>query len=158
MGYKNNGNCKNELADKLANYRRKLARGIGRKKITQEAFGEMFGGFSYRQIASYELADAEIPVLLLYKMWKAKFSVDRFFGEEALTDEEMQRARDLYAQTTGQRIIHLGEEDLTKLFSTIEEKAHHVKDSHAGTTHEGSSQTSGKRKGSASAQGKNKKR
>lgn len=49
-----------QMGMKLANFRRKLAVAIGQKKINQDEFGEMYGGYSGRQINSYETGSSPV--------------------------------------------------------------------------------------------------
>lgn len=69
---------------KLKNFRLKLALATDQKKITQAQFGELFGGYNQRQIASYETGENEIPARLFYLIWEAGYSIDDIFSEHAI--------------------------------------------------------------------------
>ena len=88
-----------ELGFKLLSFRKKLALSIGQKKITQSAFGEMYGGYSGRVIASYELGDVEPPASFIYLLWKCGHSIDNIFGEGPITEIGGEKARQLYDQS-----------------------------------------------------------
>lgn len=72
---------------KLRNFREKLALALGEKKINQDVFGEMFGGYSTRKMSSYESGEVEIPGLLLYSIWQAGGSVDGIFGYLEISED-----------------------------------------------------------------------
>lgn len=88
------------LGLKLLSFRKKLALAIGRKKITQSEFGEMYGSYSGRVIASYELGDSEMPAAFLYDIWQRGHSIDNIFGEGPIPQTESESGRKLYEQTS----------------------------------------------------------
>jgi hypothetical protein len=98
MNLKNDPILLQELGIKLANFRRKLALAIGQHKLTQWAFGEMFGGQSPRQITSYERGEVDPPASLLYQIWKSGNSIDGIFEEKAITDSGKTGAKKLYGE------------------------------------------------------------
>lgn len=116
-----------ELGFKLLNFRRKLGFSIGRKKITQDEFGEMFGGKSGRVIASYELGDSEAPASLLYLFWKCGNSIDAIFNDGPITETGRERALELYEKSLSVSVKQMTEEEMDRAISTLEEKQHEEK-------------------------------
>lgn len=143
---------KQAMGGKLANFRRKLALSIGTKKITQGTFGEMYGGFSGRSIASYELGDSDLPVTLLYSLWQHGHSIDLFFAEGEISDIGRENARGLYSESIE---ITVEPMDETKREFLMKE-AMRVKNHHDKPTKEGSAKTSGKRKAGSHTSSKSK--
>jgi hypothetical protein len=80
MKIKKNIHLLQDMGAKLENFRTRLGFALGCKKINQDMFGEMFGGYSLRSISSYESGDSEMPGPLLYAIWQAGGSVDGIFG------------------------------------------------------------------------------
>lgn len=111
-----------ELGFKLLNFRRKLGFAIGQKKITQDEFGEMFGGRSGRVIASYELGDSEAPASLLYLFWKCGNSIDAIFNDGPITETGRERALELYENSISASVKKMTEEEMDRAISTLEDK------------------------------------
>jgi hypothetical protein len=76
---------KREMGTKLANFRRKLATVMSDKNIAQGEFGKMFGGYTRRQITSYETGVVEVPGRLLYLIFRAGHSIDGIFAESEIS-------------------------------------------------------------------------
>jgi hypothetical protein len=151
--------CKRELARKLASFRMKLGEAIGRKRLNQGTFGEMYGGYSGRTIASYELGDVDPPASLLYSLWKTGHSIDALFGEGNISDTGRDAARELYAQSTSEFVRAMDESRLDKTQRLLDEKEiTNAKKTQHKPTNETTPTTSGKGKASAGAAGKSKKR
>lgn len=112
-------NCKREMGAKLANFRKKLALAIGQKKITQIDFGEMYGGLSGRVIASYELGDNEMPATFLYKLWKAGHSIDALFAEGEITQQGVEVARKLYAESSAVALKRMDESEYRRVETEV---------------------------------------
>ena len=74
-----------EMGLRLATFRKKLAIQEG-KKIIQSDFGMRFGGYSKRQINSYESGATEVPGRLLYLIWEQGYSIDGIFSESGLSE------------------------------------------------------------------------
>jgi hypothetical protein len=91
----NNGTLLREMGNKLANFRKKLAVASGLKKITQPQFGQMFGGYTKREINSYETGAVGIPGRLFYLIWKSGNSIDGIFGERDIGEKGRDVAREL---------------------------------------------------------------
>ena len=89
-----------QLGLKLSNFRRKLAAAIGEKKINQDEFGEMYGGYSGRQINSYETGSSPVASVLLYILWENGHSLDGMFAENKITDTGRDNAARLYNEAT----------------------------------------------------------
>jgi len=143
-----------EMGLKLANFRKKLAFAIGQKKITQGEFGEMFGGYSGRVIASYELGDVDPPASLLYAIWKQGNSIDNIFSEGPVTEPGRKIGGELYENTI---TANLRAMDLAERERVLRE-VNHAKRPQNGATQETAVRTSGKRKTSHNTPGKTKKR
>lgn len=146
--------CKRELGAKLANFRKKLALAIGEKKITQGAFGEMYGGYSGRVVASYELGDVDPPASFIYLLWKAGHSIDNLFAEGAITDTGRDIARDLFQNSITKNLEEMSDLETERAFK----EANSDKKSQIGATKDTAFKTSGKRKASHHKAGKTKKR
>ena len=143
---------KQSMGGKLASFRRKLAMAIGQKKITQGTFGEMYGSYSGRTIASYELGDSELPVALLYSLWVSGHSIDRFFAEGEITDAGRDGALKRYADSI---TVSVEPMDKSKREFLMKE-AIRVKRDHDKPTKESASKTSGKRKAGPNPSSKSK--
>lgn len=156
MGYtvKKDSTSIREVGHKLANFRKKLALAINQKKITQGAFGEMYGGYSGRAVASYELGDVDPPATLLYLLWKSGHSIDTLFSEGPITENGRTSALHLYENSTTANLTTMDANQRRRLLR----EAIHVKSAHDTTTQEAARRTSGKRKTGTSAPGKTKKR
>lgn len=116
------------IGRKLANFRWKLAHALGEKKITQAEFGEMFGGYSGRAIASYELGDVEIPGLLLYDLWEKGHCINSFFADGDVSEMGKKEARVLYQQTTGVNLAWLDGDEKQHLLDEVERGSYHEGD------------------------------
>jgi cation transport regulator ChaB len=105
-----------EIGLKLQNFRKKLALAVGLKRITQPEFGQMFGGYSERQITSYETGSVEIPARLLYLIWRSGNSIDAVFAEQPISEEGGKSARDLYdgAKVTATELINAADDTRRK--------------------------------------------
>lgn len=121
MNVENNEILLLQIGAKLANFRKKLALSIGQKKITQMAFGEMFGEFTERQIQSYEGGEVEIPVRLFYVLWKEGNSVDGIFREEDIGQAARDKAAMLYRKSISAHIEEMDESTKDRLKQTIGE-------------------------------------
>jgi hypothetical protein len=151
---KKDASCKRELGLKLANFRRKLGAAINKKKLTQGTFGEMYGGYSNRVIASYELGDVDPPASLLYSIWKTGHSIDALFAEGNISDHGRSAARELYAQSTSESLRSMDDTSKERLLK----EATDAKNAHDRPTKETLVQTSGKRKTRPDTASKSKKR
>ena len=151
---KKDAGCKRELGLKLANFRRKLGAAIDQKKLTQGTFGEMYGGYTNRVIASYELGDVDPPASLLYSIWKTGHSIDALFAEGNISDEGREAARELYAHSSSESLKAMDESSRERLFkeATDDKRAHDKPTAKTTVT------TSGKGKASADTSRKTKKR
>jgi hypothetical protein len=143
-----------DLGAKLANFRKKLAVSIGRKKIIQPAFGEMYGGYSGRAIASYELGDSEAPASLLYEIWKQGHSIDNIFSEGPVKEEGRVIALRLYANSVTAKLKAMNTSERERVLKEVDSD----KRPQSGTPEETAPKTSGKRKTGHSATRKTKKR
>src|SRR5215813_6559710 len=63
-----------DLAGNLRKFRQRL-------RLTQVAFGQAFGGYSQRQITSYETGEIEIPLGLLLSIRKKGYPLEVVLGE-----------------------------------------------------------------------------
>ncbi len=110
---------KREMGGKLANFRRKLAAAIGEKKITQPAFGEMFGGYNGREVNSYETGKVGMPGLLLFFIWKSGNSLDGVFGEEPISESGRHGARKLYDDSALVQLANMSEAERKKVYGGL---------------------------------------
>lgn len=152
---KNNGFCKRELGLKLLNFRNKLALSIGEKKITQPAFGEMYGGYSGRVIASYETGVVDPPASLLYELWRSGHSIDSLFSEGPIAEPGRLRARDLFDNAVTTKVEDLNEVELQRL---LREAKASEKKNHGNGSHKTTVETPDEGEGGADPSSKNKKR
>jgi hypothetical protein len=145
------------IGAKLANFRRKLANSIGEKKIKQIVFGEMYGGYTKRQIETYEGGMSEIPAKLLFLLWQQGHNIDALFSEGNISDPGRECARALFDQSITAQLDGLNPLEAERLKTTLEEtkrdKTRQVK-----SNAERAARTSGKRKRSHTQAGKIKKR
>lgn len=146
--------CKRELGAKLANFRKKLALAIGEKKITQGEFGEMYGGYTNRTIASYELGDVEPPALLFYTLWKTGHSIDALFAEGSIADRGCATAIDLYRNSITKSLADMSDLETERALK----EASGDKKSQISPVAETAPKASGKSKASHHKAGKTKKR
>jgi transcriptional regulator with XRE-family HTH domain len=70
--------------------------------LTQAAFGHTFGGYSARQITSYERGQIEIPLKLLLAIHAKGYLLEAVFGTgpDALLDETVQYLTASYPERT----------------------------------------------------------
>ena len=115
MNVQKDGILLRELGNKLANFRKKLAIAIGQKKLTQPAFGEMYGGQSPRMMTSYERGEVDPPASLFYLIWKSGNSVDGIFSEEPITDRGRTGAKRLYDDLSIVKLETLDDESINRI-------------------------------------------
>ena len=89
-----------EIGAKLRNFREKLSIALDSKKIDQEAFGGMFGGFTRKQITDYERGRVTMPADLLYLLWRSGQSIDGIFDERPISQDAAKAARELLEPAT----------------------------------------------------------
>jgi transcriptional regulator with XRE-family HTH domain len=99
MDAKNHQDKIRDMGIKLANFRRKLAALLSQKKITQAEFGEMFGGYSSREINSYETGSTAVPGLLYFILWMSGASIDGLFAEAPIPNSAREKMKTLYEQS-----------------------------------------------------------
>lgn len=145
-----------EMGSKLANFRRKLGDSIG-KKIIQEVFGEMYGGYTPRMIETYEGGKVEIPAKLFFILWKEGNSIDALFSEGAITEMGRNQARRLLDRSLLASLDSMNATEMERVESALAE-ARHDKNKQAITPQERIAGASGKRKRSHHKAGKIKKR
>ena len=109
-----------EIGAKLANFRNKLAIAIGQKKITQIAFGEMFGGQSKRQITSYERGEVDAPASLFYCLWLCGHSIDGIFAEHPVTEIGAAKSKQLFESLSFVETEAMDEESLDRAIKEAE--------------------------------------
>jgi len=151
---KTESDCKRELGLRLANFRRKLAHAINQRKITQSCFGELYGGYSGRAVASYELGDVDPPATLLYVLWQNGHSIDALFADGPIAESGRTNAIQLYEDSTGK----LSTMDVKQRKRIYREVLNHAKKVGSEPSQETTSATSGKRKARHSTPRKTKKR
>jgi len=109
------------IGAKIANFRRKLANSIGEKKIKQIVFGEMYGGYTKRQIETYEGGVSEIPAKLLFFLWQHGHNIDALFAEGNISDAGRAQARALFDQSLTAKLERLNPLEQERLKATLEE-------------------------------------
>lgn len=110
-----------QLGLKLSNFRRKLAAAIGEKKINQDEFGEMYGGYSGRQINSYETGSSPVASVLLYILWENGHSLDGMFAENRITDAGKDSAARLYNEVTLRIARQFGDDEILMMGKELED-------------------------------------
>jgi len=143
-----------EIGLRLANFRKKLAMSMGQRKLIQSTFGQMYGGYSGRAIASYELGDVDPPASLLYLLWQNGHSIDALFADGQITEKGRETAVKLYENTTTARLAAM---DLQQRERVYREVISHAKKDNNGATKETAPRTSRKRKRTHSAPRRTKK-
>lgn len=57
------------------------------RRITQTEFGKRFGGFSVRQLTSYESGECKVPLPLLIEIKRHGYSLDELFEDGVVIQE-----------------------------------------------------------------------